>query len=100
MNKTRVNLRENRTPQFQVFSDDQKKTIFNGMIRTLQGTGANVHHEEARELLSSHGCRVEGIRVFIPPQVVLKALSSLPPVTEIFCWDGDQEKKIVVEQGR
>lgn len=100
MNKTRVNLRENRTPRFQVFSEDQKETIFNGMIRTLEYTGANVHHEEARDLLASNGCRIEGKRAFIPSQLVKKALASLPPVTEVFCWDGDKEKKIVIEQGR
>ncbi len=100
MGCTRMNLTENRTPHFEVLSDDQKETIYNGMIKTLNTTGANVHHEGARELLYSHGCDVDGIRVRIPPQLVLRALASAPPVTEIFCWDGDLRKKILVERGR
>ncbi|MFP4673448.1 MAG: trimethylamine methyltransferase family protein [Opitutales bacterium] len=95
-----MNLTENRTPSFEVLSEDQKKTIFNGMIKTLRTTGANVHHEGVRELLYSHGCDVDGIRVRIPPQLVLQALASAPPATEIFCWDGNLEKKILIEQGR
>ncbi len=100
MGSTRVNLTENLTPQFQVLSDDQKETIFNGMIRTLSSTGAHVHNEKAREILYSAGCTVDGVTVYIPPEVVLKALSTVPPVTEVFCWDGDKEKKIVIERGR
>ncbi|MFW5802372.1 MAG: trimethylamine methyltransferase family protein [Verrucomicrobiota bacterium] len=100
MGSTRVNLTENLTPQFSVLSDDQKETIFNGMIRTLNTTGAHVHNEKAREILYSAGCTVDGVTVYIPPEVVLKALSTVPPVTEVFCWDGDKEKKIVIERGR
>ena len=85
MGSTRMNLTENRSPSFEMLSEDQKEAIYNGMIKTLNTTGANVHHEGARELLYSHGCDVDGIRVRIPPQVVLKALSTSPPVTEIFC---------------
>ncbi len=100
MSCTRVNLTENRTPHFEVLSPDQKETIFNGMIRTLNTTGAHVHHAQARELLHSHGCTVKGKRVFIPPELVQKALASAPPTTEVFCWDGDKEKKVVIERGR
>ncbi len=100
MGCTRVNLSESRTPRFEVLSPDQKETIYRGMIRTLNYTGADVHHEGARELLYSHGCLVDGKRVFIPPELVLKALSTVPPVTEVFCWDGSREKKISIERGK
>ena len=54
---TRTNLKINITPQFSLLSEDQKKTIYNGVLKTLENTGANVHHEEARELFKKHGCR-------------------------------------------
>ena len=62
MGCTRMNLTENRSPSFEMLSEDQKEAIYNGMIKTLNTTGANVHHEGARELLDSHGCDVDGIR--------------------------------------
>lgn len=97
---TRTNYTVNESPHFSLLSESQKEKIYNGMFRTLQYTGANVHHEDARELFKKHGCKVDGIRVYFPPEVILKALSTVPPVTEIFPWDGDESKKIVVEKKR
>ncbi|MCF8301930.1 MAG: trimethylamine methyltransferase family protein [Bacteroidales bacterium] len=96
----RTNYTINESPHFEILSEDQKEKIFNGMMRTLQYTGANVHHEKARELFKKHGCKVDGVRVYFPPELILKALSTVPPVTEIFPWDGDESKKIVVEKNR
>ena len=45
----RVNFRYNNSPTFRLLSDDQKEEIFMGVVRTLHDTGANVHHEGARE---------------------------------------------------
>ncbi len=100
MGSTRTNMKVNVSPQFRIFSEDQKETVFNGMMRTLSYTGANVHHEGARKLFSDAGCKVDGVRVYFPQQVIRKALSSLPAITEIYPWDGNQDKKIVVEPGR
>ncbi len=83
----RVNYTANQSPYFSLMSDDQKEEIFNGMIRTLNDTGANVHHEGARELFHKAGCKVDGIRVRIPPQLVREALSTLPPSTTIWSWE-------------
>ena len=94
----RRNLNVNLTPQFSVLSEDQKEAIFNGMLRTLADTGANVHHEGAREILRKAGARVDGIRVKIPPYLVREALSTLPQSTTIHSWDG--EHKLFIEPGR
>jgi len=97
-NRTNYTIQE--SPHFEIFSEDQKEQIFNGMMRTLQYTGANVHHEGAREVFKKAGCKIDGIRVYFPPEVILKALSTVPPVTEVFPWDGDESRKIVVEKKR
>lgn len=97
---TRTNFTIQQSPQFSLLSEDQKEKIYNGMIRTLQYTGADVHHEEARELFKKHGCKIDGVRVYFPPEVILNALSTVPPVTEIYPWDGDRSKKIVIEKNR
>jgi trimethylamine--corrinoid protein Co-methyltransferase len=97
---TRTNLTIQQSPQFSILSEDQKQRIFNGMMRTLQYTGANVHHEGAKELFKKNGCKVDGNRVYFPPEVIRQALSTVPTVTEIFPWDGDTSKKITVEDNR
>lgn len=96
----RTNYTEQQSPHFQILSENQKERIYNGMLRTLQYTGANVHHEGARELFKKAGCKIDGIRVYFPPEVILNALATLPPVTEIFPWNGDESKKITVEKNR
>ena len=97
---SRTNYTVQQSPKFEILSENQKERIFNGMLRTLQYTGANVHHEGARNLFKKAGCKVDGIRVYFPPQVIQNALSTVPPVTEVFPWDGDESKKISVEKDR
>ena len=97
---SRTNYTAQQSPHFEILSENQKERIFNGMLRTLQYTGAHVHHEEARELFKKAGCKVDGIRVYFPPQVIRQALSTVPLVTEVFPWDGDKTKKITIEKKR
>ena len=100
MSSTRTNFTAQQSPQFSILSEDQKERIYNGMLRTLQYTGANVHHEGARKLFKKNGCKVDGNRVFFSPEVIRQALSTVPPVTEIFPWDGNKDKKIIIEKKR
>jgi trimethylamine--corrinoid protein Co-methyltransferase len=97
---TRTNLIELESPELSLLSEDQKAAIYNGMLETLQRTGADVHHEGARELLGRHGCTVDGKRVFIPPHLVTRALSTVPPTTMIYSWDGDASRNIRIEKNR
>ena len=94
----RTNLTINLTPRFELLSPDQRELIFNGMLTTLSRTGAHVYHEGARKLLAQHGCSVDGIRVRIPVHLVRQALSSVPPTTPVYSWDG--EHQLFIEQGR
>ncbi|MFO8054521.1 MAG: trimethylamine methyltransferase family protein [Bacteroidales bacterium] len=97
---TRTNNTVQQSPFFEILSDDQKERIYHGMLRTLQYTGANVHHEQARALFKEAGCTVDGIRVYFPQEVIRKALQTVPEVTEVFPWNGDTSKKITVEKDR
>ncbi len=100
MGYTRTNLRSNMTPRFSLLSEDQKESIYHGMLRTLQYTGVNVHDEEARELLTKHGAKVDGVKVFIPQNLVKTALTTVPSITDVFAWDGDQSRTVRIERGR
>lgn len=93
-----MNQTGNTTPRFRMFSDEQRELLFNAMIKVLSETGANVHHERAREILKNAGCTVKDKRVWIPPEVVLQALSTVPPSTTVYGWDGKEMCRI--EQGR
>ncbi len=95
----RTNYTVNKTSRFRLLSEDQKARIFRGVIKTLNDTGANVNHEKVREILGENRCKVDGSRVRIPPEVVRDALSSLPPTTTLYSWDGDEEM-CYVEPGR
>lgn len=98
MKSTRTNYTVNQTTQFEILSEDQKAAIFNGMIETLWRTGLHLHHPGARDLLKEHGCRVDGIRVFIPPELVQKALVTVPRTTTVYGWDGTP--RIRIEKNR
>jgi trimethylamine--corrinoid protein Co-methyltransferase len=91
---------ECRGPQLSILSEDQKEILFNGVLETLQRTGADIHHEGARELLKKHGCTIDGIRAHIPARLVYGTLATLPPTTTICPWDGDDSKKILIERNR
>lgn len=98
MANDKTNCMVNRSPRFSFLSEDQKQTIFHGMLKVLQDTGANVHHEQAREIYKKHGCKVDGIRVYIPPKLVRQALQSVPLMTTIFDWEGNP--RIYIEENR
>ena len=98
MASDKTNCTVNRSPRFSFLSEDQKQTIFHGMLKVLQDTGANVHHEQAREIFKKHGCKVDGIRVYIPPKLVRQALQSVPLMTTIFDWEGNP--RIYIEENR
>jgi trimethylamine--corrinoid protein Co-methyltransferase len=84
----RTNLTEEQYVRFSFLSEGQKRLIFNEVLQILQHTGVQVKHEEACQVLSETGCRVSGQRVYMPSHVVTKALTSVPPVTNIYSWTG------------
>lgn len=94
----RTNQTVNQTAQFCVLAEDQKQRIFEGMIETLRNTGVHLHHEEARELLKEHGALVDGVTVRIPQNLVMDALTTLPPVTIVQSWDGTRKTRIEKNQ--
>lgn len=100
MGFTRTNTKTNVSPVFSVLSEDQKERLFNGVVRNLRYTGVDVHHEEARKIFEKHNCIVEGKKVFFPPELINYALSQVPRRSEIFAWDGDRERDIILERGR
>lgn len=79
------------TPRLRVFSEDQKKTIFQSVLELLERTGVRVDNEEGLELLSSAGARVgPQQRVSIPAHIVEDAVAAAPRSITIYNRLGEQ----------
>lgn len=74
----KVNQKFNRTPQFEILSEDQVYAIHSATLEILEKTGMKVHGEEALEIFKEGGAYVEGNIVKIPSVMVERALKSAP----------------------
>ncbi len=73
----RVNDKFNKSPYFEILSEDQIYAIHSASLEILERTGIKVHNEEALEIFSGGGAYIEGDRVKIPPVMVEQALRSV-----------------------
>jgi trimethylamine--corrinoid protein Co-methyltransferase len=96
----RTNYRINSGVRFQMLSQDQLEELFNGALHVLETIGLDVHNEEALEILSDAGARVEGKRVRIPPHIVKNSLSTAPRSFTIYARDGNPDHDILIGPGR
>lgn len=87
------------TPRMRVLSDSQIKEIHLASCEILERTGTLIHTEEARNLLHSHGAKIEnnGL-VKIPSHLVDKALATVPERFVLCNREG--ERKYRMETGK
>jgi trimethylamine--corrinoid protein Co-methyltransferase len=77
-------------------TEEQLKSIHEASLEVLLHTGYHIPVAEVQDLLHDAGARVEGERVFIPSNLVDRALQSVQPVTiydragepALPLWDG------------
>ena len=81
-------IRLNCFSPLEFFSPEQLKEIHEGALEILKDTGCELHHEEAIRILEKAGASVSGKRVFLPPEVVEKALEQTPSRILIYDRDG------------
>ncbi len=67
-----------QTPQFRVLNDRQIERVYQATLECLERTGVNVLNEEARDLLSRAGARLDGVNVHVPPRVIQDAVAVAP----------------------
>jgi trimethylamine--corrinoid protein Co-methyltransferase len=77
-------------PTIRILSDEDVHSIYGSSLKILEDTGIKLMAPEAVELLSAHGCSVDGDRVRIPPEVVEKAVESTPSVFTLYDRRGEQ----------
>lgn len=96
----RTNYRVNKGVRFQMLSNDQLEELFEGVLRLLQETGLEVHHDEAREILAEAGAWVDGLRVRLPRYMVKQALEMAPRSFTLYARDGNPKHNIHIGPGR
>jgi len=65
-------------PTLRMLSDDQIRTIHNTSLDILSGTGIEMRHDGARDLLLEAGAWRSGQRIRIPEHLVMQALCTAP----------------------
>lgn len=65
-------------PRLQVINDEQIAELHRATVEVLERTGVKITHPEALEVFSGGGARVEKDRVYIPRQMLERALKTAP----------------------
>ncbi len=91
---TRSSFEVNQTIHWQMLSDDQCEEIFMTALELLERTGAEIHNEEARELLENAGCWVDGSRVRIPSALSEWAAKAAPSRVTLCNRDGGRALRV------
>ncbi len=96
----RTNYRMNSGVRFSMFSQEQLEEMFGGVLHTLEYTGLEVHHDQARDILKKAGAWVDGLRVRIPSYLVKRSLAMAPRSFTLFARDGNPKNDIHIGPGR
>lgn len=87
-----------RVPFLEIMQSSELDEIHALALDLLEGTGIEVHHDTAREILYSAGARVSDQRVTIPSYLVKRALSTAPERVVVANRKG--ERRLFLEKGR
>jgi trimethylamine---corrinoid protein Co-methyltransferase len=77
-----------RRLRLEYLTEDELAAIEETAYRLLDEVGISLQHATAAEMLRGLGCRVEGNRVFIPPDVVRWGLANVTPQKQLHSLDG------------
>ena len=81
-------LRLPKRGRLETISADGAEAIFEAVLTILQDVGIAVEDSEASAILVEAGCREMDGRIFYPPEVVRRAVESVPPRIEFFDQNG------------
>lgn len=81
-------IRHKRRNHLQTIDADGCITIVEGVLELLNDLGMQVDDQEARKILVKAGCRDDGKRIHYPPDLVRRALETVPARIEFFNQDG------------
>jgi trimethylamine--corrinoid protein Co-methyltransferase len=78
-----------RRSRLETITADQCEAIFDGVLTVLNYVGMLVEDVEARALLVTAGAREDGERIFYPPDLVRRAIETVPARIAFFSQNGD-----------
>ena len=80
---------ENRSPNMEILSDNQRFEIIQAAKGVLERTGCRVEHQEGLALLKESGAHVDGDRVRVPRHLVEQAIAQAPNGILIYDRNGN-----------
>ena len=80
--------RRPRRSRLETISPDQAEAIFESVLTVLDTVGMLVEDAEAQELLRAAGARFDGQRAYYPPDLVRRAIETIPARIAFFSQDG------------
>lgn len=87
----------NFRPKMQVIAKEDYERVHEASLKILEETGVAFHSQEALDIFEKHGAKVSDKRVFIPREMVEKALKTVP---QKFNWRArNNEQSIVLGEG-
>jgi len=87
-----------QSPQFRVLSDQQCQQLFLAALECLSRVGMKIPNLEAQELLKKAGARVENQLVYLPPQLIQRAIADVPQMFNLWRRDGSQTIQIAPDR--
>ena len=57
---------------------DELEKIHQASLSVLEKNGVEFYSQEARDILKKHGAKVEGEKVFFPPELVMEMVAQAP----------------------
>ncbi|SMC94127.1 trimethylamine---corrinoid protein Co-methyltransferase [Desulfocicer vacuolatum DSM 3385] len=66
------------TPTMKILNEEQLSALHQATLDVLEKTGVSITHPKALEILDGAGCKVDANRVYFPPELVEKAISTAP----------------------
>ncbi len=103
MQVKKTNYRVFSTPQFEVLTEEEIESIYYSALSVLYETGVRVYHEEGYDLAHQGGAIVEDVKddsalVKVPPEMVDKALSTLPRKVVVYGTDREHKMELYEDQ--
>ncbi|UCC20684.1 MAG: trimethylamine methyltransferase family protein [Promethearchaeota archaeon] len=81
-------------PKIKILDEDHKKMILEEAKSILEIQGVFIENQEAIEMFDQNGINHEGLRYYIPPDLVNKCLGTVPHEITLFDRDGNEHIRL------
>ena len=85
---------ENQLPVYEILQDDTVDKILDLSFRILEDIGIEFRHPEAPGVWKKAGAYVDGVRIRIPRDILLKLIESVPSKIELHARNAERSVKV------